>query len=152
MDFAEHQIIPDTPALAVDPDTIQTKNPTPGPKCGKSSGSAAHRKRGERSCQDCLDAAAESRREWEESDDEAAENERRLRALSRPSLAVILLAYGVRDADRAIASLAKHGYGDYADALTLAAKECPVGVNIQTNGGAIRTWLRGRAGLIKKVL
>lgn len=139
-------------AIAVNPDTIGIKPPTPGHLCGRPSGSADHRRRGERSCQDCLDAAASAQVHWDKQATARMDEAMSQRAAQRPSLAVLLYSHGVDDPDSAIASLKSHGYGDYADALLETAKSCPVPTNNATTGGNIKSWLRGRAHIIQKAL
>jgi hypothetical protein len=153
MDFVRDGMTDSSTAMVVDPATVNTKSPTIGAKCGTPAGVAVHRSYGERSCQDCLDAANDARNDWLARQEEREDRERAARAAElRPSLAVILTAYGVRDPDAAIAAMAKHGYGDHADALLAAAKECPISTDVKATGSGVRTWLRGRANLIQRIL
>lgn len=140
-------------AIAVDPDSIATKPPTKGHLCGRPSGSAAHRERGERSCTECLEAAADAQARWEREAAEREDAERAHRAATlRPSMATILTLHGVKDPDAVVEVLAKYGYGDHADALLNAARECPTPTNNTTTGGNVKAWLRGRAAHIRKEL
>jgi hypothetical protein len=140
-------------AIAVDPDTIGIKNPTDTGYCGTPRGSNIHKRRGERRCGDCANIATGEWNTWAAEKDARDDAERLERAAKlRPSLAVILEAFGVTDTDLAIAALRDHSYGDYADALDLAAAQCPVQVDVKTSGAGIRAWLRGRAMLARKEL
>jgi hypothetical protein len=139
-------------AIAVNPDTIGIKPPTRGHLCGRSSGSADHRRRGERSCQECLDAAASDNVRWERAREQKLEDTMAARAATRPSLEVLLRSHGVDEPEAAAESLRSHGYGDYADALLEAAKACPIPTSNRTTGGNVKSWLRGRAHIIQKAL
>ena len=139
-------------AKAVDPDAIGIKPPTRGPKCGTAGGKKHHAARAERSCQDCIDAYNNSYAMWEAQSEQRQVEAMRAAAARRPSLAVLLEAHGVQDPVTLVLALEAQGYGDYADALLEAARECPVPTLNTTTGGAVKGWLRGRAAIIQKAL
>lgn len=139
-------------ATAVNPDTAGIKPPTRGDHCGTPSGKKHHAARGERSCQECVDAYNDAYARWTAEAAERQAAEMAERAARRPSMAAILDAHGVQDPVTLILALEQQGYGDYADALLEAARDCPIPNLNNTTGGAVKGWLRGRAAIIQKAL
>lgn len=56
---------------------------------------------------------------------------------------------GEKHTAHVITELAKHGYGDHADAIEQAGRECPIRPNNHVSAEAVKSWLHGRAALMR---
>lgn len=147
--------------------TRERLDPTPHDRCGENAGYGRHMRLGERACDPCAEAHAEYMAAYVPVMDRKIQQATEAAAKNRPTMIEVLVAHQRQDAgsclcgwadlgrshaEHQVAELAKHGYGDHAEALEAAARECPVGRGNHVPGSAVRAWLFGRAELMRGII